>query len=185
MWRPRLLLASCLWLSCLALPALADQKDPRLPMLFERLEAASGTGEARAIEGMIWTIWGETKDPTSAMLLEEGSLALGSRAWQRALERLNQLVEREPDFAEGWNKRATLLYMMGDYAGSVADIQRTLALEPRHFGALSGLGLICMAEDRPKQAIAAFEQALRIYPRMPGATENLKALRAMLGGTEL
>ena len=100
------------------------------------------------------------------------------RRWQSgdlrtARAAFDLLVQRQPNFAEAWNKRATLLYLMGDDAGSIADIGRTLALEPRHFGALSGLGLIDARNDRPEQALRSFEAALAIHPFLPGAKASI------------
>jgi tetratricopeptide (TPR) repeat protein len=169
----------------LALPARADQTDPRLPGLFARLGAAKDLVEARAAEATIWEIWGETLDAESAELLAQGSAAMASRAWSTAMQRFDALVAREPNFAEAWNKRATLYYLIGDYPRSVADIQKTLALEPRHFGALSGLGLIFMTIGRPQPALESFEAALAIHPFLPGARQNIEALRQQLGGEEL
>ncbi len=167
----------------LASPALADQIDQRLPALFAQLKA--GPEAAAMAEPLIWEIWGETIDPESVELLEQGSAAMAARAWPTALERFDRLVARSPNFAEAWNKRATLYYLMGDYLDSVADIQKTLALEPRHFGALSGLGLIFMAIGKPEPAIESFEAALAIHPYLPGAKQNIESLRAQVGGQEL
>ena len=91
-------------------------------------------------------------------------------------------MTREPGFAEAWKKRATLLYLIGDDDGSVAKVRRTLALEPRHFGALSGLGLINARHDRPETALHSFEAALAIHPFLPGARANVDALREQLKG---
>ncbi|HMR32937.1 MAG TPA: tetratricopeptide repeat protein [Geminicoccaceae bacterium] len=179
--RSRVLAAALLLLS--AAPALADQIDPRLPALFERLKA--GPEAAVVAEAEIWQIWSEIFDAESAELLAEGTAAMATRSWPTALERFDALVERSPNFAEAWNKRATLHYLMGDYPASVADIQRTLALEPRHFGALSGLGLIFMTIGDPEPAIESFEAALAIHPYMPGARQNIEGLRAQVGGQEL
>lgn len=167
----------------LAAPAVADQIDPRLPALFAQLKASPEA--AAAAEAQIWEIWSETIDPESAELLAQGTAAMGTRSWPTALERFDALVKRSPNFAEAWNKRATLYYLMGDYPDSAADIQRTLALEPRHFGALSGLGLIFMAIGKPEPAIESFEAALAIHPWLPGARQNIEALRAQVGGQEL
>ena len=175
-----LTLAMALWLCLVAAPAAAAQSDPMLPHLFERLRAAGDVAEARTIEQQIWRLWADVSDPEAAALLAAGTAAITARSWPRALEQLDRLVERHPDIAEGWNQRATLFYLMGDFAASVADIQRTLALEPRHFGALSGLGLIYMAIERPEAAIRAFEAALAIHPYLPGARQNLVALRQQI-----
>ena len=167
----------------LAGPALADQIDQRLPALFAQLKA--GPEAAAAAEPLIWEIWSETIDPESADLLAQGTAAMATRSWPTALERFDALVARSPNFAEAWNKRATLYYLMGDYPDSVADIQRTLALEPRHFGALSGLGLIFMTIGKPQPALESFEAALAIHPFLPGGKQNVDVLRGQLGDREL
>ena len=92
------------------------------------------------------------------------------------------LVAREPGFAEAWNKRATLLYLVGDDDGSIADIQRTLALEPRHFGALSGLGLIFARQERPAQALHSLEAALAVHPQLPGGRARADELKEETAG---
>jgi tetratricopeptide (TPR) repeat protein len=99
-----------------------------------------------------------------------------------ALDRFDRLVEQVPDFAEGWNKRATVYYLMGNYPASVLDIRRTLELEPRHFGALSGLGLIYDALDDPAAALRSFEAAVAIDPHLETAQERIKELRRQVGG---
>ena len=122
-------------------PGWADQHDPALPSLFAGLKDADAV-EARGIEERIWSAWFQTSDRVSASLLDEGTVLMGQRRWQEALDRFDQLVVRSPGFAEAWNKRATIHFLLGDFEEAVLDIQRTLALEPRHFGALSGLGQI-------------------------------------------
>ena len=95
---------------------------------------------------------------------------------RKALMIFNELVEEVPDFAEGWNKRATLYYLFGDYAASARDIEKTLELEPRHFGALSGLGLVHMAQNQYAKAKSAFEAALLIHPHSSGVRQNIKLI---------
>ena len=99
-----------------------------------------------------------------------------------ALERFDRMVEQAPDFAEGWNKRATLHYLMGNFRASVLDIQRTLDLEPRHFGALSGLGLIYDAVDQPAAALRSFEAAFAINPHLRSIEQRIIELRRQLAG---
>jgi tetratricopeptide (TPR) repeat protein len=155
----------------------ASQTDPRLDELFARLADAGDPVEAAWLEQMIWAIWSEIDDPLSRDLLERGSVAMTNRQWSEARAALDALVERSPDFAEGWNKRATLFWVLDDYGRSVQDIQRTLALEPRHFGALSGLGLIFTATGQKEAAIRTFEAALEIHPFLAGARQHIERLR--------
>jgi tetratricopeptide (TPR) repeat protein len=169
------------------LPHLADAKqgDPRLDGLFARLKAATTQAEAAPVEAEIWAVWGEAPDPGAGALLARAEAAIGRRDYTEALDALDTLVRGAPDFAEAWNKRATVRYLIHDYRGSVEDIRRTLALEPRHFGALSGLGLIYLAVDDPKAAARSFEAALAVYPTMPGAKAQLEMLKGELRGEPL
>ncbi len=168
----------------LATAALADQDDSRLDGLFERLRTTGCITEARNLESRIWTIWFSYDGDNLEVgrLMQAGAAAMNMRDQEKAEALLTRVTELAPEFAEGWNRRATSRYLAGDYAGSVADIQRTLELEPRHFGALSGLGLIYTALEDPERAVAAFEAALEINPHMPGARANIEHLRGMLEG---
>lgn len=166
-------------------PARARQDDPRLEALFARLKAAGSAAEAEPVEKEIWSVWGEAGEPAGDALMARGSEALARRDHLAAREAFDELVRRAPDFAEGWNKRATLHFVAGDYRASVEDIRRTLALEPRHFGALSGLGLIYLAIDRPEAAARSFEAALAVHPHLPGARAHVEMLKAKAAGEAL
>ncbi len=163
-----------------AAPALADQKDARLEDLFSQLLAAPGPAEAQIIEGAIWHIWGQSDDGAVRALMEDGVAAMSRRDYRRALSRFEQMVAIAPDFAEGWNKRATVHYLMGNYSASLEDIVRTLELEPRHFGALSGRGLVYVALEDEQRALNSFEEALAIHPNLVSAAVNAEALRKSL-----
>lgn len=154
----------------------AAQNDPRLNDLFEKLRTAPNAGEAKIVELAIWQVWSESGDPATDSLMELGVTALHDRNLAGALGLFDAVTERSPDFAEGWNKRATVLYMMGAPKRAAEDVARVLSLEPRHFGALSGLGLIDMELHRDDEAIAAFQQALKLNPNMPDAKAHLDEL---------
>lgn len=158
----------------------ADQDDERLDGLFERLAAAKSVAEARPIEGAIWSIWIASNDHAVEALMAEGIAALNRQDLVRALRYFDQVVAIDPQFAEGWNKRATVHYLLSNYQESLADIDRTLALEPRHFGALSGRGLVYYELEHMELALESFELALKIHPQMPGARQNAEALRKRL-----
>jgi tetratricopeptide (TPR) repeat protein len=160
--------------------ARADQKDARLGDLFARLKTATGYLQGRTIEQQIWEIWMESDDPEVSRLMGQGIEAMNAEDYQTALADFTKITQLAPDFAEGWNKRATVLYLVGDYQGSLADVDTTLKLEPRHFGALSGLGLIDAALERDEEAITAFERALAVNPNMPGVTANVERLKQRL-----
>jgi tetratricopeptide (TPR) repeat protein len=163
-------------------PVRADQDDPRLDALFGSLLAAPSAAAAQPIEAEIWAIWLEIDDSASARLLRQGSDAMARRLFPVAIRSFDRLVDRSPGFAEGWNKRATLHYLMGNDEASIRDIERTLALEPRHFGALSGLGLIMLRNDQPAAALRSFEAALDLHPNLPAARAHLEPLRDMVEG---
>lgn len=156
--------------------AVADQNDQRLGPLFEKLKTAPDFAAAHEIDLYIWHIWSKANTAGGGVLFRQGVQFMNDGEHEKALVNFNALVEIEPDFAEGWNKRATLRYLMGDYDGSVADIQRTLALEERHFGALSGLGLIYDALDRKEAALKAFRAALEIHPNMESIRRRVEEL---------
>jgi tetratricopeptide (TPR) repeat protein len=157
-------------------PAMADQNEPQLNKLFEKLKAAPDYEAAREIELYIWHIWSKAGTASGSLLFRQGVQYMNDGEHDKALVNFNALVEIEPEFAEGWNKRATLHYLMGNYNGSVADIQRTLALEERHFGALSGLGLIYDALDQKEAALKAFRAALEIHPNMEAIRRRAEEL---------
>ena len=162
----------------------ADQKNPRLDELFDRLWAATEAQEIGEAETAIWQVWLERDDPEVDRLFTGGIRATQMGAFSVALDSFNELVERAPDFAEGWNQRATLHYLAGDYEASLADIDRTLALEPRHFGALTGRGLIYLALEREVEALEAFERALDMNPHMKGNQRRVEQLRRSLRGPD-
>jgi len=166
-------------------PAAARQDDSRLDALFERLQATDDGAEARAIEATIWHIWIEADDPAADALMMRGIAALNAGDLRAALAAFDAVTRQLPDFAEGWNKRATVYYLMGRHDASVQDIVRTLALEPRHFGAISGLGLIYTASGQDAEALRTFEEALTIHPHMEAIRQRVKVLRARLRGKQI
>lgn len=177
-----LLWAMAIAIGCMG-PALADQQDARLQVLFARLQATSSQAEAQVAQQQIWQIWIESDDSLANRLMRNGIEAMASRQHALALQYFDRLVERAPDLAEGWNKRATVHYLMEDYQASVLDIERTLELEPRHFGALSGLGMIYDAIGEPAAALRSFEAAVAINPHLDGTRQRIDVLRRQLRGS--
>ena len=164
---------------------LANQNDPRLGPLFERLKAAPSAEAAAATEHAIWQIWHESGSAEIDALMARGLRAMGSRDLPAALAAFDAMVRHAPRFAEAWNKRATVNYMMGRFGESIADIDRTLALERRHFGALSGLGLVHLARGEEEKALEAFDRALAVHPNLAGADTHIRALREKLRGRKI
>ena len=169
----------------LAGPALGDQTDARLDTLFAAIAEAGSAAEALPIENEIWSIWRETPDPAAAALMERGLEAMGRRDYDSAIATFDELVAIAPDFSEGWNMRATAYYQAGNYLSSLSDIQITLSLEPRHFGALSGLGQVRIQLDDLAGALQSFEAALEINPFLRGASVNARAIRKHLGQRDI
>ena len=165
--------------------ATGDQTDSRLEELFAQLKTIGDPGTARALEITIWQIWIESDDQAVELLMEDGMAAMSRRDYQRALGKFDQIVRIAPEFAEGWNKRATVHYLVGNYGESLSDIEKTLALEPRHFGALSGRGLVYVALEEEELALESFEAALEVHPLLPGARFNAAALRKRLEDREI
>ena len=163
----------------------ADQTDSRLGALFAELQQAEGYPQAQPAESEIWRIWIEHPDRAVTLLMRKGMEAMGRGDRRGALEDFDQIVKIAPGFAEGWNKRATVHYMLGNHVASLADIEKTLELEPRHFGALSGRGLVYSALEEPELALESFEAALAVHPQMPGARLNAEAIRKMLKAREI
>ncbi|MBA4100175.1 MAG: hypothetical protein C0484_25795 [Rhodospirillum sp.] len=157
--------------------ARSDQTDPRLKDLFERLKTAATPEAAAPLESEIWTIWAKSGDTDLDQVLEVGSRAMALGDTATALKIFDVVVRKAPDFAEGWNKRATVYYMMGNYEASLADIDRTLELEPHHFGALAGLGLVNIALERDEAALDAFERVLKVTPQSQNARHNIEIVK--------
>ncbi len=142
----------------------ADQNDPRLNNLFKKLNKTENQQEISNIIKDIWDIWYEVDDPKVIEYFEKGIQAMRIRNYPLAVRFFNNLIEEDPNFAEAWNKRATVYFMMGDFDKSMQDIIKTLELEPRHFGALDGMGLIFIHQGQYQQAIDVYDKMLEIFP---------------------
>ena len=178
----RAFLFSCLvWvglstgLSAQALPGAA-----RLEELFSALNMAQ-EDEYQIIEDEIWQLWRRSGSPAMDLLLKRGQMALAEEDFSAAIEHFTALVDHAPNFAEGWNARATAYFSAGLYGPSLADIRQTLALEPRHFGALSGLGLILEEMGEKVGALAAYRAVLTIHPYREDVHEAIARLERALG----
>ena len=144
----------------------ADQNDPALDQLFLQLAHTGVKQESDRISAEIWERWARIDNAKASAWLERGIRAMSNQHYREALRSFNEVIHIAPTFAEGWNKRATLFYLAGKHDRSIDDIKQTLALEPRHFGALSGLGLILVAQDNFSGALIAFRKALVLNPHL-------------------
>lgn len=183
-WRKALLVLLCgasllpALFVCAPTPLLANSppQDPAifeatrratLDGLFKKLAGAGNDETAQDIVQQIWLEWTYSgRGDVDALMLQAGS-AMGHRDFRMASVLLDEVVQLVPDFAEGWNRRATLRWMMDDHAGSQADIDKVLALEPRHFGALAGRAMILVEAERFKEALDVYRRALAINPFLP------------------
>ncbi|RAZ87890.1 tetratricopeptide repeat protein [Cereibacter johrii] len=155
-----------------------------LDELFARLKEADEAA-AQRIERQIFTEWSKSGSPSADLLLERGRKALAAGDTRTAIDHLTALIDHAPDFAEGWNARATAYFQAGLFGPSMADIAHVLTLNPRHFGALAGLGTMLEQMDRPKPALEAYRAALAIHPHLDGVEQAVERLEAKAAGQEL
>lgn len=169
-------------LACLGSPAVAgaDQTDPRLDSLFERLQSTEDTQEGLRISRQIRTIWRETPDREARLHFKRGIRDTRLGYYDKALRAFNRAIEESPRHAEIWNRRAVLFYIRGEYGRAVSDLERTLALEPRHYGALSELGAIYMLREQYEAALEVLQKALDVNPHLSGARRNIETIRHKL-----
>lgn len=163
-WRLGVLVLASLVLAATPVSAQAYVDTDTLDALFAELRDAPDAVAAQRIDQRIWAVWLNPTDPVLADRMRQILAARGRGDPIEALLLLNKLVEDYPDYAEGWNQRATMLYVMGNFHASIADCEKVLELEPRHFGALSGRALIYLQlGDRPS-ALRDMSTALTIHP---------------------
>ena len=165
---------------CIGFAVHADQTNPELDELFKQLLKAEEEPIIREIEGQIWEIWLQHPNPDIERLMQLGTQRMNAQAVSEAMVVFTQVTISYPDYAEAWNKRATLHYLIGDAEASEADIKKTLELEPRHFGALSGLGLVYLQSGELSKAKKAFENLVAVHPNSPNAKSNLDLINEQL-----
>ncbi|WP_417694263.1 tetratricopeptide repeat protein [Roseibium sp.] len=154
----------------------------RLDGLFAELAVAEGKTQARIRAHRIQVLWLKSGSDTVDLLMRRAAIALQQEDLILAQDLLDVVVTLAPEFAEGWNRRATVFYMKSDFSKSLADIERTLALEPRHWGALSGLGIIQRRLGQDKRALETFRRALSIHPGLENASEAIETLEKDAAG---
>lgn len=151
-------------------------------LLEARLRDESAFVRGFAEQGL-WLLWSRSGDPGVDELMARGVAAMQEGRHAQAIDLFSEVIRQKPDFAEGWNKRATARYLAGRYAESIADCDEVLKRNPRHFGALSGLGEIYLALERPAQALAWYRRALEVNPNLLGVEFRVKQLEERLGET--
>ena len=151
-----------------------------LDTLFVELEKAPSLAEAQRVERIIWAKWHWHKIPRLSQKLRLGTTYLQENNFKKALYIFNTIIKEAPAFSEAYNKRATTYFLMKKYDKSLMDIKVTLTLEPRHFGALSGMGLIFMTRGEFQRALVAFTAVLKIYPFSTSAAANMKIIEREL-----
>lgn len=164
-----------------ASPAGADTLDE----LFNKLRDAPSPEVAYVVEDQIWTAWSASGSDAMDLLLERGRQAMQVGDTQTAIAHFTALIDHAPDFAEGWNARATAFYVAGMYGPSMTDIAQTLQREPRHFGALMGLALILEETGQINQALEAYRRVTDINPHADGVADAIGRLERELGVTSL
>lgn len=152
-------------------------------MLAELADPA--TANWQTLERRILAEWSKSGSPAMDLLLERGQQAMEAEDLDEAIEHLTALTDHAPDFAEGWNARATAFFAAGDLGRSAADIARVLALNPDHFGALAGMGMIWTELEEPERALEAYRAALAIHPNKPELADAVDALDQQISGPEL
>ncbi len=152
-----------------------------LDTLFAKLQTATDPFAIQSLEAGIWEQWTMVPDPAQRQLMMRGIAEMEQQELQSAVATFTKLIDLAPDLSEAWNKRATVHWLMGDFAASLADICETIKREPRHFGAYSGLGMIRAQMNEPARAAAAFELAKKYNPHIVGLDAEIERLKA-LGG---
>ena len=159
---------------------LADQKDSRLNSLFDELFLSNDNMQASTILADIWDIWSIAENIEAQEIFDEGNNMMDRGSLEEAIALFTQVIDIKPDFAEGWNKRATVLFLKGELEASISDIQKTLELEPRHFGALDGLAEIYLIQDDLLGAAATYKRILEIIPTSKKSQDRLKLINELI-----
>jgi tetratricopeptide (TPR) repeat protein len=131
-------------------------------------------------ERAMWEVWSRSGDASVDRLLASGIEQMGAREGELAVRTFTEVIRRRPDFAEGWNKRATVYYLMGEYQKSLADCDEVMKRNPYHFGALSGYGMIYLQLDQPAKALDYFQRALKVNPNLESVNETVEMLKPLL-----
>jgi tetratricopeptide (TPR) repeat protein len=156
-----------------------------LDFLFEALKAAPDADSAKLVEGRIWALWLASGSDTADLLMSRVKQATDAKDTKLAIRLLDAVIELRPDYIEAWNRRATIHFSNKDYGKSLADIRQVLAREPRHFGALTGLGVIMQEFNEDKFALEAFRKALAVNPHLSKVPDFVKTLAEKVEGRDI
>jgi tetratricopeptide (TPR) repeat protein len=167
------------------LPKVGADRGRGLDFLFGALKVAPDEASAKHVEARIWALWMQTPSDTAALLMTRARVAMEGQQMDVALKLLDAVVKLRPDYIEGWNRRATLYYLQNDYAHSLQDIEQVLVREPRHFGALAGLGMIMQDLGDEKRALEAFRKALAVNPHLDKVPELVRTLSEKVEGRDI
>jgi len=165
--------------------AARGDRTKNLDFLFEALKAAPDADSAKLVEGRIWALWLHSGSDTTDLLMTRVKTAIEAKDNSLAIELLTAVIGLKADYVEAWNRRATLYFANKDYGKALADIREVLAREPRHFGALSGLGIIMQEFGEDKLALEAFRRALAVNPHLPKIPEFVKTLSEKVEGRDI
>jgi tetratricopeptide (TPR) repeat protein len=156
-----------------------------LDFLFEALKVAPDDASAKAVEDRIWALWLASGSDTANLLMARVKAAIDAQDLDLAIKLLDAIIELKPDYIEAWNRRATIYYMQKDFGHALSDIQQVLVREPRHFGAMSGLGMILQEFGDDKHALEIFRRALAVHPRLQKIPEAVKTLSEKVEGRDI
>ena len=176
----RILQLMVLILICGSAPSWSDQNNPELDELFRLLHEVTSSAEAAVLTRQIWQNWYQSDNQEIQALMRQGEISMHRGKLNQAVEIYSRVIDIDPGFAEGWNRRATAYYMMGEYQFSTGDVVETLKLEPRHFGALSGQGMIYTRLQKIDLALEYYERALEANPHTTGVRISIEAIRKYL-----
>ncbi len=156
-----------------------------IDFLFEALKIAPDDDSAKGVENRIWALWLVSGSDTADLLMSRARTAAEAKDYNLSIRLLSTIIELRPSYLEAWNRRATIYFLKRDYGNSLADIREVLMREPRHFGALAGLGVIMEEVGNEKQALEAFRKAQSIYPRLKGVDDQIKNLKEKVEGRDI
>ncbi|WP_375311107.1 tetratricopeptide repeat protein [Bradyrhizobium sp. A5] len=160
-------------------------RNKNIDFLFGALKAAPDEASAKHVEARIWAIWIQTPSDTASLLMARAKTAVDAQKIDVAIKLLDSVIKLRPDYIEAWNRRATLYYMQNDYGRSLADIREVLIREPRHFGALAGLGMIMQEVGDEKRALEAYRKALAVNPHLDKIPDQVKSLTEKVEGRDI